>query len=428
VTHRTERNWAGNLTYGAAQFVDCESVGEVQEIVAQANRVRPLGTRHSFNDIANSPDTIISVVNIDPAPVIDEQQCTLTIGAGARYAVAARFAEQHGRALHNLGSLPHISIGGAISTGTHGSGNSNGSLATAVSALEIVTASGELLTVRRGEPNFDAMVVGLGVFGIITRVSLDLQPTFNVRQDSYRLLPWDAFLADVDGAMGAAYSVSVFTDWRGDHIEQIWLKSRLDHGPDRQTSRDMSAPVPEQFRGAVRDISGVPRLGESMTGNFTVQGQPGPWLDRLPHFRRDASPSVGDELQSEHFVDRSVAADALRAVRSLASQMADVLVISELRTVAADSLWLSPAYELDVLAMHFTWKNDIAAVMAVVGQIEEALAPFAVRPHWGKVHGVTGTTLATRYPRLAEFATLAESFDPTHKFRNSAIDGLLQNS
>ncbi len=413
MAEHTERNWAGNLTYRAQHILNANSIAEVQESVAQATKIHPLGTRHSFNDIADSPDTLLSVVNVDPDPHFDETQRTLTIGAGTRYADAATIAEQHGWAFHNMGSLPHISIAGAISTATHGSGNTNGGLATAVRALRFVGATGELLDVQRGDPNFDAMVVGLGAFGVIVRVTLDLQPTYEVRQDAYRSLPWDALLEDVDGVMGAAYSVSCFTDWSGPNIDQIWLKSRIDAG----------AVVNEEFRGARRDPSEYPTLAESISGNFTRQGGiAGPWLERLPHFRIDATPSNGDEIQSEYFVNRSQAPDALNALRSLASLMAPQLIASELRTVAADDLWLSPAYHQDVLAVHFTWKNDSNALGAVLPEIERALSPLNPRPHWGKVHGFTGDELNDRYERLADYRTLVNELDPTRKFRNDALE------
>jgi alditol oxidase len=413
VVARTEQNWAGNLTYRARRIINAGSIGEVQESVAQAQRVRPLGTRHAFNDIADSPDTLVSVVNIGPDPQLDQTHRTLTIGAGSRYDVVARFAEQHGWALHNMGSLPHISIGGAISTGTHGSGNNNGGLATAVSALQFVSATGELVDVRRGDATFAAMVVGLGAFGVLVRVTLDLQPTYSVRQDAYRSLAWDALLDDVDGVMGAAYSVSIFTDWCGPTIDQIWLKSRIDANP----------VVLDEFHGAQRDTSEYPTLGESISGNFTRQGGiPGPWLERLPHFRIDATPSNGDEIQSEYFVKRAHAPHALAALRTLGALMAPQLIVSELRTVAADDLWLSPAYHQDVLAIHFTWKNDSTALEALLPEVERALAPFDPRPHWGKVHGVSATALNEQYSRLPDFRMLADGFDPSHKFRNEALD------
>jgi alditol oxidase len=413
VAERIERNWAGNLTYGASRIINAHSIAEVQASVADASRIRPLGTRHSFNDIADSPDTLISVVDIDPDPQFDNTLRTLTIGAGSRYGVAARFAEEHGFAFHNMGSLPHISIAGAISTGTHGSGSTNGGLATAVRALTFVTESGELLDVRRGDANFDAMVVGLGAFGVLVRVTLDLQPTYLVRQDTYRSLSWETFLDDVDGVMDAAYSVSIFTDWRGPSIDQVWLKSRLDANP----------VVREEFRGARRDPSEYPTLGESIKGNFTQQGGiPGPWCERLPHFRIDATPSSGDEIQSEYFVQRSQASAALRAMRTLGARMASQLIVSELRCVAADDLWLSPAYQQDVLAIHFTWKNDAPVLAALLPDIEHALAPFNARPHWGKVHGVSGASLKDQYSRLSEFRALVQTLDPSQKFRNDALD------
>jgi alditol oxidase len=414
----TERNWAGNFTYSAARLVRARSISEVQAEVAAADHIRGLGTRHSFNDIADSDDTIISVVDIDASPVIDTEARTLTIGAGTTYGAAAQFLESHGWALHNMGSLPHISIGGAISTGTHGSGVTNGVLSTAVSGLQFVTADGELLNVTRDDPNFATMPVGLGAFGILTRVTLDIQPTYQIRQDAYKHLAWNAFLEDAEGAMSSAYSVSVFTDWQGEAIDQIWLKSRGSDG----------VPPRESFRGAALSPESFPTLGESITGNFTEHGTPAAWLDRLPHFRLDATPSNGDEIQTEYFVDLSDAAEALQAVRSIAAAIAPVLLVSELRTAASDDLTLSPAFKRRSLILHFTWINDAVAVAKLLPILEGVLAPFRARPHWGKVHGINATTIASLYPEIDRFRSLAAELDPAGKFWNPYLDRLIARS
>jgi alditol oxidase len=413
-----QKNWAGNIAFSARRFAEPASVEELQHEVASAAKVRAVGSRHSFNRIADSPDTMISVRGIDANPVLDKQARTLTIGAGATYGEAARFLQTHGWALHNMGSLPHISIGGAISTGTHGSGIANGSLSTAVCGLELVTAAGELLTVTRGDEHFEDMVVGLGMFGVLHRVILDIQRTYDVRQDVYKNIPWSLFLRDVGAVMGAAYSVSVFTGWGGDTIDQVWLKSRAPGDtPD--------ASYPDEVLGQPRDLSASPMIGDSIEGNITEHGSMGPWLDRLPHFRIDTTPSKGDEFQSEYFIDLADAAGALNAVRQLADQISPLLVVTELRTVAADRLSLSPAFERDSLAIHFTWAPNEVVVARVVALIEDALSPFQARPHWGKVHSVSADTLAGLYPRMDDVCRLAIELDPQGKFRNEHLDRLL---
>jgi xylitol oxidase len=411
-------NWAGNYEFGAARLHTPASVEEVQSVVAASPHVRALGTRHSFNDLADSSADLITLVDLPPELEIDADARTVTVAAGTRYGAVAAALQSEGWALHNMGSLPHISVAGAISTGTHGSGNRNGNLATAVSGLEFVTGRGELVRVTRDTPSFAGTVVSLGALGVITRVTLDLQPTFDVRQDVYVDLPWEALLESFDDITSAAYSVSVFTNWLGDSLEQVWLKTRLQAGEP--------GVLPPTFFGATASRSKIATLAGAELDNTTMQGGvPGPWSERLPHFRFDATPSNGDELQSEFFVDRAHAAAALSVVRTLGERIAPLLLVTELRTVAADELWLSMAYGRDSLGIHFTWKNEPPAVFALLPELEAALAPFGARPHWGKVFTSDAQSVVPLYERLPEFAALAEVYDPDRQFRNDYLERVL---
>ncbi|MEF2975621.1 FAD-binding protein [Subtercola sp. YIM 133946] len=412
-------NWAKTYEFGAARLHTPRSLDEVRSIVAAATRVRALGTRHSFNDLADSSGDLISLVDLPPDIVIDEDARTVTVAAGTRYGSLADRLQQQGWALHNMGSLPHISVAGAISTATHGSGIRHGNLATAVSGLEFVSGRGELVRADRSTPAFAGMVVALGALGVTTRVTLDIQPTFDVRQDVYVDLPWHALLADFDSIMGSAYSVSVFTNWLGENAQQLWLKTRID-----------PAAPPVQLPATLFGATATTATLLSPTGegndNTTAQGGvAGPWSERLPHFRFNAVPSNGDEIQSEFFVDRANAAAALSVVRSLGERIAPILLITELRTIAADELWLSMAYGRDSLAIHFTWKNEPAAVAALLPDLEAALAPFGARPHWGKAYAATAPAIAPLYERLPEFAALTEVFDPDHQFGNAYLERTL---
>ncbi|MDM7832283.1 D-arabinono-1,4-lactone oxidase [Cellulomonas edaphi] len=407
--------WAGTYTFTAPRLLEARSVAEVQAAVAAGGRVRALGTRHSFNDLADTTGTLVTVTQIPAEPVLDEAARTVTVGAGTRYGVLATWLEERGWALHNLGSLPHISIGGAIATGTHGSGWANGSLSTAVTALTYVDARAELVTIGRGDDGFDGLVVGLGAYGVVVRVALEVQPTYAVRQDVFHGLPWEALLDDVGSVLGAGYSVSVFTTWAEPTLDQVWRKTRL-AGPDDEGG------VPETWFGVPRDRSSEGRLVAGSEENLTPQGGiPGPWSQRLPHFRLDSTPSNGDEIQTEYFVDRRDAADAIRAVRALADRIAPVLLITELRTVAADDLWLSPAYQRDVLAIHFTWQNRPDDVRALLPAIEAALAPFGARPHWGKFHGMGAEDVRRVTPRLDDARALFERLDPGGVFTGAHL-------
>jgi len=316
-----------------------------------------------------------------------------------------------GFALHNTGSLPHISVAGATATGTHGSGDANGILSTAVVALEVVRADGTSETVGRGDPALAAMAVGLGMFGVITRVVLEIQPTYQVRQDVYVGAPWDGVLEAFDEIMAGAYSVSLMGDPGAPVLGQIWQKTRVGDEPP--------VPAPRSLHGARwYDDADVP----AGIGLNPRAGVVGPWSERLPHFRLDAPPSVGgDELQTEYFVARRHAVDALRAVRALGERISPHLHAAEIRTVAADDLWLSPAYERDSASIGFTWRKHPEPVHALIGEVETALAEFAARPHWGKLHRFSPDDLERAFPRLPDALDLALQLDPGGKFASDVL-------
>jgi xylitol oxidase len=406
--------WARTHEFGAARVVDARSVDDVIAAVRAGGPVKALGTRHSFNAIADTAGTLVTVTGIPADPVLDESARTVTVGAGTRYGELAPWLEQRGWALHNLGSLPHISIGGATATGTHGSGLGLGSLSTAVAALEYVGADGEVHRAARSDEGFDGMVVGLGAFGVTTRVTLDIQPTFAVAQRVYAGLPWEALLEDPRAVFGAAYSVSVFTQWNEPTLEQVWVKSRvgIDDG------------LPAEWLGSHRLDSGTNLAGGDPAALTPHTGEPGPWLERLPHFRLEFTPSNGDEIQSEYFVPFAQAADAIDAVRALASDIAPHLHVTELRTVAAGPLWLSGEYERETLCIHFTWRNHAQAVAALTPRIEAALAPFAPRPHWGKVNSLSRAAIAAVHPRLADSRELFARLDPEGRFASEHLETL----
>lgn len=415
-----ELNWAGNYRYTAPAIFRPRTLEEVQELVAGAAKIRALGSRHSFNSIADSPGALISLENLNPGIRIDAEARTVTVSGGTRYGTLAEGLEANGYALPNLASLPHISVAGAVATATHGSGDANGNLATSVAALEIVAADGTVHNLSRGiSPDFDGAVVGLGALGVVTKVTLDIEPTFAVRQDVFEALPWDTVLGDFDAATSSAYSVSLFTDWSGDAVAQSWLKSRI-AGADAA----VSAPAfsGETFFGGSRATAGRHPLPGVSAENCTEQlGVPGPWSERLAHFRMAFTPSSGAELQSEFFVRREHAVAAISELRALAHRITPLLLVSEIRTVAADRLWLSTAYGQDSVGFHFTWKPLQDEVEELLPVIEEALAPLNARPHWGKLFQADAASLAGLYPRFADFKDLAERMDPEHKFRNEFL-------
>jgi len=365
-----------------------------------------LGTRHCFNSIADSSHNFLSLTSREIA--VDVSACTVTVDAAVTYGQLGPVLDLKGFALHNLASLPHISIAGACSTATHGSGEKLGNLATAVAGIEMVTADGEVVKLAREG------AVALGALGVITKVTLDVEPTYMIRQYVYEDLALAQMTDYFDEIQASGYSVSLFTDWQGQRIKELWIKDR----------DGFSAP--REFFGATLATRNLHPIGELSAENCTEQmGVEAPWYDRLPHFRMGFTPSAGKELQTEYFVPRRNAVDAILAVERLRDQITPHLLISEIRTVAADELWMSPCYRRWSVAIHFTWKPDWAAVSQVLPVIEKELRPFEPRPHWGKLFTMAPAELRSRYERLDDFRELAERYDPTGKLRNEFLDANL---
>ncbi|WP_317446088.1 FAD-binding protein [Streptomyces collinus] len=410
---RAVTNWARNITYTAKEFHRPETVDAVRALVAGSAKVRVLGSGHSFNRIAEpgAEGVLLSIAGLPPVIEVDGTARTVRVSGGVRYAELARTVHRHGLALPNMASLPHISVAGSVATGTHGSGVGNGPLAAAVREVELVTADGSTVSVARGDARFDGAVTSLGALGVVTALTLDLEPSYEVEQHVFTELPLDGL--DHETVAASAYSVSLFTDWREPGFRQVWLKRRTDQAP---VDFPWAVPAAE----ALHPVPGMPAV------NCTEQfGVPGPWHERLPHFRAEFTPSSGDELQSEYLLPRSTAVDALYAVDGIRSAVAGVLQTCEVRAVAADPQWLGPAYGRDSVALHFTWVADTAAVLPVVRRLEEALEAFDPRPHWGKVFTMPSTVVRRRYARLADFRALAKSLDPTGKFANAFVRDLL---
>lgn len=413
-------NWAGNLEYSTDHLYAAKSLEQVQDFVKKQAKLKVLGSRHCFNNIADSKDTFLSLKPLDEIVSLDPQARTVTVDAGITYGQLSPLLHNKGFALHNLASLPHISVAGACTTATHGSGEKNGNLATAVSALELVTGSGEVVKLSRQKDGefFKGAVVGLGALGVITKITLDIQPTYLMRQHVYENLPLSEMKDHFDAIQASAYSVSLFTDWQNQRFSEVWLKSRVEKG------RAFDA-TPEFF-GAKLATRNLHPIAELSAENCTEQmGVPGPWYERLPHFRMGFTPSAGKELQSEYFVPRQHAVEAILAVERLRDQITPHLLITEIRAIAADDLWMSPCYQQPCVTIHFTWKQDWPAVKKLLPIIEKELVPFQARPHWGKLFTTSPKVLHAIYNKLPEFVALARKFDPQGKFRNEFLNTII---
>jgi xylitol oxidase len=405
-----EVNWSGTYRYRADQVHTPRTLAELQQLVRSGGRLHPLGTRHSFNGVADG-DALVSVAELGGSAVVDPMAHTVTVPAGIRYGDLTPVLERAGWALDNLASLPHISVAGSVATATHGSGNTNQSLAAAVAGMVLVDGTGTLVRLGPDSPDLAGAVVGLGALGVVVELTLAIEPAYQVRQDVYERLPWTALTESFADVMGAGYSVSAVTDFAGDTVEMLWVKSRTD------TAADMPAVL---FGATAATEQRHLTHGNDPYACTPQLGLPGPWYDRLPHFRLEFTPSSGAEIQSEWLMDRAQAADVIEALRSIGPRIASTIRSAEIRTVAAEGLWLSSAYERDVFGVHFTWHPDAARVDTLVGEVESVLAPFAPRPHWGKVFG-PAHDWAALYPRLADFRRLVERYDPDGVFRNDFL-------
>lgn len=413
--HVGRTNWAGNYTYSTDNLVAPKTVEELQELIKSYKKVKGLGTMHCFNGIADSKFNQISTAALNKVISLDKENQTITVESGIKYGEFCEYLDKNGFALHNLASLPHISVAGACSTSTHGSGISNGSLATAAIALEMVNGKGEVvrLTKEKNREEFLMAIVSLGALGIITKVTLKVQPTFKMKQVVYQNMPMAALEKDFEKIMASGYSVSLFTDWKNKNVSEVWIKVKSD---------DVKEFAPE-FYGAKLANKNLHPIASADPVNCTDQmGVDGTWFERMPHFKMGFTPSSGKELQAEYFVNIKDAYQAFMAVEKLNEKVAPLLFITEIRTIAGDEIPMSPFYKKTCLAIHFTWKQEVDAVMALLPEVEKALEPFGARPHWGKVFTLQPFVLQGRIEKLNEFKALMIKHDPEGKFRNDFIE------
>jgi xylitol oxidase len=410
-----ETNWAGNVTFMAQVRRRPASLAEVQQVVARADRVRAIGSAHSFSSIADTAGDLVSLAGLPPTLEVDAERSQVEVAAGVRYGELGRALEEQAFALPNLGSLPHISVAGACATGTHGSGMANQTLAASVRSLTLVTATGDLVTLERGGADFDGAVVALGRLGVVASLVLDLVPSFAVAQTVVENVDQGAVAEDLVSMLSAAYSVSVFTGWDEAQGSQVWIKNRPDDPDGWRGGTQWGGRVAE---ARLNPVPGMP------PENATPQlGEPGPWNERLPHFRYEFTPSNGDELQSEYLLPIEHAAEAWAALREISDYLRPVVQISEVRAVAGDPMWLSLTGGTTSVAFHFTWVSDQAVVAPRIAAVEERLDQYGARPHWGKLFTTPPDKLAHRYPRLGDFRRLVTELDPQGKFGNDLVDG-----
>jgi alditol oxidase len=405
-------NWAGNIQFKPKQWHEPRTIEELQHIVKNAKKLRVVGTGHSFNSISVCREEIVSLHHFNKLIELNTEEQTVTIEAGMKYSELSKILMNKGFAIHNLASLPHISVAGAIATATHGSGNKNKSLASIITAFELINANGDIIHItRENEARFDGMIVHLGALGIVTKLTLEIVPEFTIRQYVYENLPIDSVQRHFDSIYASAYSVSLFTNWETNTINQVWLKQKVE---DSKVEDLFGAILSEK---KLHPITGIDPI--HCTDQLGIEGK---WYDRLPHFRMDFTPSSGDEIQSEYIISKKDAPHAIKEIQTIGQQLSSLLHTSEIRSIAQDNLWLSPYYKRDSIGLHFTWKDDWNNVQRMLPVLESVLKPFRPRPHWGKVFTLDKEEIQSQYEMLPKFRELLTEYDPNGKFQNDFIN------
>jgi xylitol oxidase len=404
-------NWAGNVSFSASQVHQPDSVEALRRLVAGSPRIRALGRGHSFSKIVDGPGDLVLLDRLPRTLRVDSAHSTVTVAAALTYSDMTQELHRAGFALANTASIPDISIAGACATGTHGSGDEHRVLGASVTAVQLVVSDGSLVDLQRDidRDHFPGSVVTLGALGIVTQLTLEIEPTYQMSQQVRLGLPLQLLEDRLDDVFGAGYSVSAFTDWQSGEAN-VWVKRRAD-----QLASSWTRGTPAQQR-----VHPVPGMSPDLC---TEQlGIVGPWHERLTHFRPKTGLEAGNELQSEVFVPRTAAKQAIRALREIGDLIAPVLLVSEIRTVHADDLWLSPAYGQDSVAFHFTWTADESLVLPAIAAIEERLMPLDARPHWAKLTTVNPRQIISSYERAPDFERLMLGYDPTFTFRNEFVN------
>ena len=406
------KNWSGNIEYRPAEIARPESISELQKVVADSRKVRAYGSGHSFNTLADTDGTLIAFSVFDKNIEIDSSKMLVRVPAGVRYGEVAPKLHANGFALRNMGSLPHITVVGATSTGTHGSGVGNKNLSGSIAEIELITATGDAITLDQSE--LPAARVALGSIGIIHHLTLDIVPTYDVAQTVYFDLPFVQLISNLDAILSAGYSVSVLSMWGDEFVDQVWVKSKIGTNPVLTQNEWFGAKLATRKSNPIREADSA-----AATEQF---GLPGPWFERLPHFKLDFTPSFGEELQTEYFIDRKDAPAALNAIYKFREELSELIMVCEMRTVAQDENWLSEAYGRETFVFHFTWRPNIPAVEKLLLKIEASLEPFKARPHWGKVFTNNAFDFSSLYPKFNSFLTYRGTYDPSRKFVNKLLE------
>ncbi|MGY0007186.1 D-arabinono-1,4-lactone oxidase [Micromonospora sp. I033] len=424
-------NWAGNQRSTAALTVRPRTVEEVAEAVRHAadtgRTIRAVGSGHSFTGTAVADGHRLDLADLDTGVTVDPARRLVTVPAGMTLHTLNALLAGHGLALPNLGDIDAQTIAGALSTGTHGTGGKLGCLSTFVTALTLVTGTGEVLRCSADEHRdvFAAARVGLGAVGVLVEVTLRCVDAFVLRAHE-RPAALAAVLDDLPGLVE-----------RHDHAEFYWFPytDRVQVKANDRVPAD-DRPLP-RWRGWLDDeflsntvFAGACRLGRAVPalapGISAISARA--LTERTYTGRSDrvfCTPRRVRFVEMEYALPRAALPTALAELRRIVDRLPfKVLFPVEVRFTAADDIWLSHGYGRD---------SAYVAVHQYVGMpyepyfraFEEVTTELGGRPHWGKLHWRTAESLATAYPKFTDFLAVRKRLDPDNRFTNPYLNQVL---
>ena len=430
------QNWAKTVYYNHTIHYP-KTVEEIQHILQYHAKIRVLGSMHSFNNITKLPQEFngvyISMSNMNQVIKCCRGE-RVTIQPGITFGELGEYLHERNFGFHNMASLPHITVGGAISTGTHGAGVFNGNLASHVMQVKLISADGKLRTYRIGQdPEFQHIPVSFGLAGIIVEIELDIVPDYDIQQCIYENLPFNTIKkSDYKTAFSSAYSFSIFTQWKNRKFTSIWAKYRLRKGRNgNEESIMIDCPDMNKIKPSSNKVHPLPGGDTSFVSGGIGKNYKEPGYVGLPHFLMEGVPSQGEELQSEYFVSShmfDVVIEVLFHHFEENPKLYDLLYVSEMRFVAGDKLTLSPQHVLgSSIGFHFTWKKEFDQVVDALKGIENVLKPYNALPHMGKLFTMTGRELEGKYGQrnLRAFQSFVAPLDPLKKFVNPFLQNLI---
>uniref|UniRef100_A0A915D0Y3 FAD-binding PCMH-type domain-containing protein n=1 Tax=Ditylenchus dipsaci TaxID=166011 RepID=A0A915D0Y3_9BILA len=414
-------NWGGNFNFSTQDIKYPTTTAGVQQLVKECKgKIRPVGTRHSFSEIANTNDTLICLVHMNLILSVDPSVPSVTVQAGITYTDLIPFLQSIGLAIPMMASLGEISIAGAINTAVHGSGAGIGNLATQVLGLQMVLADGSVVQYSKGQNDTElaAATVGLGALGIVTQVTLQAQPTYNLAINVFENMDMSVLDTQLYNITHSGYAINMWSTFGTPGVlDQVWITTKVD-----SNGVNAYGNVSQLYGAPAATAQSSPIAALPPTYVVPQMGIVGPYYERLTDYDLGLSGQEGQQTQSEYYVDFDDFVPALKALQTLSAEINAVVYVALFRITEKDELWMSPQYKKTTMAIHFSWQPKLDQVMALLPKIEAALAPFNPIPHWGKLYTLKPEQYLPLLPKYPEWREQVELHDPTHKFRNKWLE------